>query len=66
MKKKTRIQGYITVKEAARLLKISPMTLRRWDRLGKLEVRRHPMNNYRIYTREDIDYIRRDIFKSCG
>jgi excisionase family DNA binding protein len=59
MGKKTRIQGYYTVKEAAKRLGVSTMTLRRWDKAGKLEIRRHPMNNYRIFTKEDIEQIKK-------
>jgi excisionase family DNA binding protein len=41
----------ITIKEAASLLGVSEPTLRRWDRLGKLQARRHPVNGYRLYER---------------
>jgi len=54
MKKKTRIQGYLTVKEAAQILGIDPLTLKRWDKKGKIKARRHPMNNYRIFTEEEV------------
>jgi len=49
----------MTVKEAAKYLKVDPMTLRRWDNKGKLKTRRHPMNNYRIYSREDVENIKK-------
>ena len=42
-------KGLVTVKEAAALLNVSPQSLRRWDKLGKLKATRHPMNNYRLY-----------------
>ena len=46
---------YINIKEAAEMLGVSKLTLRNWDKSGKLEARRHPINNYRVYLKEDID-----------
>jgi MerR family transcriptional regulator, copper efflux regulator len=48
------LQGYLTVKEAAQFLGVSPKTLRNWDRLGKLKPRRHPLNGYRLYRRREL------------
>jgi len=45
----------ITIKEAAAMLGVTPLTLRNWDRKGKLIALRHPLNNYRVYKRQDID-----------
>jgi len=45
-------QEYLTVKEAAQLLGVAPITLRRWDNKGRLESRRHPINKYRLYDRK--------------
>ena len=44
----------MTVKEAAAFLGVSEATLRRWDRAGKLRARRHPMNDYRLYSLEEL------------
>ncbi len=49
----TRTQ-YLTIKEAAELLGVTPTTLRNWDRSGKLIARRDPVNDYRLYAVEDI------------
>jgi MerR family copper efflux transcriptional regulator len=46
---------YINIKEAAEMLGVTPLTLRNWDKNGKLSARRHPISNYRVYLREDID-----------
>lgn len=46
---------YLTVKEVAGLLGVTPLTLRNWDKKGKLKARRNPINNYRVYKREDIE-----------
>ncbi len=40
---------YITIKKAAKLLHVTPLTLRNWDKRGKLRAYRHPANNYRVY-----------------
>lgn len=47
--------SFVTVQEAAALLGVSAATLRNWDRQGKLTPRRHPVNNYRMYPRQEID-----------
>lgn len=43
------MEKYITIGEAAKILKISSETLRRWDKAGKFLSLRHPINNYRVY-----------------
>ena len=45
---------YLTIKEAAKLLGVTPLTLRNWEKKGKLIPYRHPINNYRLYTPEQI------------
>ncbi|OHA25252.1 MAG: hypothetical protein A3C79_02145 [Candidatus Taylorbacteria bacterium RIFCSPHIGHO2_02_FULL_45_28] len=45
----------ITIKQASKMLGVTPLTLRNWDKNGKLKALRHPMNNYRVYRRSDID-----------
>lgn len=47
----------ITIKEAAEILNVSKLTLRNWDKAGKLTAFRHPINNYRVYSLEDIESI---------
>lgn len=46
---------YFSISETAEKLNASPQTLRRWDKSGKFPSRRHPINNYRVYTAEQID-----------
>lgn len=50
-----KLDDYLTVAQAAEYLGVSPSTLRNWDRSGKLKARRHPLNRYRLYRREDLD-----------
>jgi excisionase family DNA binding protein len=44
----------LTVGEAAEILGVSASTIRNWDRAGKLKAVRHPMNNYRLYDRGEL------------
>ena len=48
---------YITIKDASHTLGVSKITLRNWDKSGKLKAHRHPFNNYRVYKIEDIDKV---------
>lgn len=50
-----------TIKEAARILGVSPNTLRNWDNAGKFRAKRHPMNRYRIYTEPVLEKLKRKI-----
>ena len=48
---------FVTIKEAAEMLHVTKLTLRNWDKSGKLFALRHPINNYRVYHIEDIKKI---------
>ncbi len=48
------MENYINVGEAAKLIGISSETLRRWDKSGKFESVRHPINNYRVYPESNV------------
>ena len=51
---------YISIKEAARVLGISPLTLRNWDKKGILSAYRNPVNNYRVYKLDQVEmFLRR-------
>ncbi|PJA36968.1 MAG: hypothetical protein CO183_00700 [Candidatus Zambryskibacteria bacterium CG_4_9_14_3_um_filter_42_9] len=52
---------YFSIKEAAEILGVSPLTLRNWDKLGKFRAQRHPMNNYRVYKLSALESIIQDI-----
>ena len=47
----------ISIKQAAEILNVSKLTLRNWDKEGKLVAFRHPINNYRFYNLVDIEDI---------
>lgn len=46
---------YLTVKEVARLLGVTPLTIRNWDKKRVLTAYRNPVNNYRLYKIEDVE-----------
>jgi len=52
---------YFSIKEAANILGVSPLTLRNWDKSGKFKAQRHPMNNYRVYKLSALEHIIKDI-----
>jgi len=52
---------YFSIKEAADILNVSPLTLRNWDKSGKFPAQRHPMNNYRVYKLSALEHIIQDI-----
>lgn len=45
---------YITVSEAGKILGVSPATVRLWTAKGVLKTKRHPVNRYRLYKKEDV------------
>jgi len=51
------LRKFITIKEAAELIGVSPLTLRRWDNAGRFTPRRHPINRYRLYDRKELSKI---------
>lgn len=57
---------YITIKQASKILDVSPLTLRNWDKNGKLKAHRHPMNNYRVYKIEDLESVINEIEADAG
>jgi len=58
------IQDYLQIKEAAELLGVTRATLRNWERHGKLNPHRHPINRYRLYKREDLEALLQSIYAS--
>ncbi|MBI2064531.1 MAG: MerR family DNA-binding transcriptional regulator [Candidatus Yanofskybacteria bacterium] len=52
---------FLTVKEVARLLNVTPLTVRNWDTKGKLMAHRHPLNNYRLYKVEELEELMKEL-----
>lgn len=55
------MKNYLTIKEVSEILGVTPLTLRNWDKTGKLKAYRNPLNNYRIYKLEKIQLLLRKI-----
>jgi DNA-binding transcriptional MerR regulator len=51
----------LSITEAAALLGVSAVTLRRWDASGRFVPHRHPVNGRRIYRRSMVLKLRRQI-----
>ncbi len=48
------MEKLFNIKQAAEILNVSTETLRRWDNSGKFKSIRHPINNYRVYSDEQL------------
>lgn len=57
---------YINIKQASKILGVSPLTLRNWDNSGKFPAGRHPISNYRVYRVEDLEELLTEIELSRG
>jgi putative resolvase len=47
-------QSYISIGETAQILGVAVVTIRRWDKLGKLTVSFRTFGNHRRYLKSDI------------
>ena len=56
-----KLEEYLTVRGAAEVLGVSRSTPRNSDRTGKLKAVRHPLNGYRLYRREDLRKLLREV-----
>lgn len=53
---------YLKTRQVARILGVSLNTLYRWLKAEKIsEPNRDPVNNYRLWTAEDVDRIRQQL-----
>lgn len=59
-----KLDGYLRIQEAAEFLGVSPNTLRNWGREEKVPEFRHPINNYRLYRRSDLEALLRKTTRS--
>lgn len=51
----------LTIKQAAQILGVAINSLRNWEKKKMLVPHRHPINNYRMYKREDIEKLAKEI-----
>ena len=60
----TKLDSYLTIKEAAEYLGVSANTLRNRGRDNKLPMHRNPINGYRLFKITDLDGFLAKIKKS--
>ncbi len=58
------IREYLSIAETAKFLKVSPLTLRNWDKKGVLCAYRNPANNYRVYRLDQVEMFLRKMENS--
>ena len=59
-----KLDEYFTVGDAAKYLGVSTATLRNWDKAGKLTAYRHPINNYRLYKKNELETLLNKVTKN--
>lgn len=52
---------FLSVQQAAKMLGVTALTLRNWDKSGKFTASRHPINNYRVYKKAEIEMFLEDM-----
>lgn len=55
---------YLSIKQAAAVVGVTTLTLRNWDKGGKLQPYRNPINNYRYYRVDQIEAFLRQMESS--
>ena len=56
-----KLKDFLRISEAAEYLGVSPNTLRNWVNAGKIAAVRHPVNDYRLFQREDLDALLKQV-----
>ena len=54
-------KDYLQVKAAAEFLGVSTGTLRNWDRAGKVQSFRNPVNGYRLFKKSSLEALLKSI-----
>ncbi len=61
-----KLRDFLRISEAADYLGVSPNTLRNWVNSGKVAAVRHPVNDYRLFRREDLDKLLSQVEERSG
>lgn len=61
-----KLSDYLRISEAAAYLGVSPNTLRNWVDAGKIVAIRHPVNDYRLFKREDLDALLKQLQQAAA
>jgi len=60
-----KLKDFLRISEAAEYLGVSPNTLRNWENAGKIVAYRHPVNSYRLFKKEELDALLRQVQPSA-
>jgi excisionase family DNA binding protein len=52
---------FLSVNEVAKIIGVTPLTVRNWDKKKRLVAYRNPVNNYRLYKVEDVENLMKKI-----
>ena len=52
------MKSRLTITEVAEMLGVSPKTLARWEKIGKIRKPKRDWRGWRVYNQEDVDHIR--------
>jgi len=61
-----KLSDYLRISEAAQHLGVSPNTLRNWVNAGKVAAIRHPVNDYRLFKRKDLDALLKQVAEASS
>lgn len=50
-------EEFVLVKEAAEMLGVCPNTIRAWGDNGQITEYRHPVNQYRMFKRKELEHL---------
>lgn len=56
-----KLNNYLMIQEAAEYLGVSKNTLINWEKQNRIATYRNPVNNYRLYKKEDLEELLNDI-----
>jgi MerR family transcriptional regulator, copper efflux regulator len=59
-----KLDKFVTIKQAAKFLRVSANTLRNWHRDAKIPVYRNPISGYRLFKKADLEELLRQIEQS--
>jgi excisionase family DNA binding protein len=61
-----KLRDFLRISEAADYLGVSPNTLRNWQNAGKVVAVRHPVNGYRLFKRQVLDALLKQVEELSG
>jgi excisionase family DNA binding protein len=56
-----KLSDFLRISDAAAYLGVSPNTLRNWVNAGKINAIRHPLNDYRLFKRDELDEVLKQV-----